>query len=98
MHALFRLRSTPGDSGGPLACHRNRTWYLVGVVSWGAGCGLMGRYGVYADVLISFHRELNKCHNGCTGRFLLEWPPFLYHSLVHRAVSLSFWIGDSEKV
>lgn len=40
-----------GDSGGPLVCHRNRKWYLMGVVSWGAGCGLTGRYGVYADVL-----------------------------------------------
>ena len=40
-----------GDSGGPLVCHKNRKWYLMGVVSWGAGCGLMGRYGVYADVL-----------------------------------------------
>ena len=40
-----------GDSGGPLVCHRNTKWYLIGVVSWGAECGSVGRYGVYADVL-----------------------------------------------
>lgn len=40
-----------GDSGGPLVCSRNRKWYLMGVVSWGAECGSVGRYGVYADVL-----------------------------------------------
>ncbi|KAL9980271.1 hypothetical protein ACROYT_G008832 [Oculina patagonica] len=40
-----------GDSGGPLVCQRNRKWHVMGVVSWGAGCGQSGRYGVYADVL-----------------------------------------------
>ncbi|KAL9980265.1 hypothetical protein ACROYT_G008825 [Oculina patagonica] len=40
-----------GDSGGPLVCQRNRKWHVMGVVSWGAGCGQRGRYGVYADVL-----------------------------------------------
>lgn len=37
------------DNGGPLACEKNQQWYLLGVVSWGAGCGQDG-YGVYADV------------------------------------------------
>lgn len=39
------------DNGGPLVCERNRKWYLLGVLSWGAGCGQEGGYGVHADVL-----------------------------------------------
>ncbi|XP_058816169.1 transmembrane protease serine 9-like [Topomyia yanbarensis] len=35
-----------GDSGGPLVCEEK----LVGVVSWGKGCGLKDWYGVYAAI------------------------------------------------
>ncbi|XP_042312562.1 LOW QUALITY PROTEIN: mannan-binding lectin serine protease 1 [Sceloporus undulatus] len=44
-----------GDSGGPMVTLNNRTghWQLIGTVSWGDGCGLNDRYGVYSNVFLT---------------------------------------------
>ncbi|XP_031218430.1 serine protease 52-like isoform X2 [Mastomys coucha] len=42
-----------GDSGGALVCNKKRniaTWYQVGIVSWGMGCGKENLPGVYTKV------------------------------------------------
>merc|ERR1711992_328311 len=46
------VESCQGDSGGPLTWFdsQSSTWKLVGVVSWGVGCGGPNHSGVYAEV------------------------------------------------
>lgn len=39
-----------GDSGGPMVASFHGTWFLVGLVSWGEGCGRLHNYGVYTKV------------------------------------------------
>lgn len=54
-----------GDSGGPLAIDNSlsvsdddQRWVLAGIVSWGDGCGRIGKYGVYTRVS-AFARWIN---------------------------------------
>ncbi|KAF8764528.1 Prothrombin like protein [Argiope bruennichi] len=39
-----------GDSGGPFLMPHRERWYLVGIVSWGEGCGKANKYGFYTRI------------------------------------------------
>ncbi|KAL4132778.1 hypothetical protein QTP88_009878 [Uroleucon formosanum] len=45
-----RSDTCSGDSGGPLLCKMRGRWTVVGVTSFGYGCGRRGKYGIYANV------------------------------------------------
>ncbi|XP_075339020.1 vitamin K-dependent protein C [Odontesthes bonariensis] len=39
-----------GDSGGPMVTLYRNTWFLIGLVSWGEGCGKEDKLGIYTKV------------------------------------------------
>jgi secreted trypsin-like serine protease len=39
-----------GDSGGPLICNINGLGMVIGITSWGEGCGQKDSPGVYTNV------------------------------------------------
>lgn len=45
-----RRDSCEGDSGGPMVTQFKNTWFLVGLVSWGEGCGNPENFGIYIKV------------------------------------------------
>lgn len=58
--------SCQGDSGGPLVIKHNNAWVQAGIVSWGDGCAVENKYGVYARVS-SFIDWVNKAKKGEAG-------------------------------
>ncbi len=58
--------SCQGDSGGPLFVNHFNEFYQVGIVSWGEGCALPNKYGVYTRTE-SFGNWLTSAMSGQIG-------------------------------
>ena len=53
-----------GDGGSPLVCQGySGRWHVVGMVSWGVGCGFDGRPAIYTNIYnyLDFIYSLNHC-------------------------------------
>ena len=65
-----------GDGGSPLVCQAvSGRWHVVGLVSWGIGCGVAGRPAIYTNVFHYLDFIYEAKQNG-NGDWLGDWSKF----------------------
>ncbi|CAF1084003.1 unnamed protein product, partial [Didymodactylos carnosus] len=64
-----------GDSGGPLLLFTNNQWQLVGITSYGVGCGNVDRPGIYTRV--AYYLDWIKL-NGCQSSIDISAKKYFY--------------------
>ena len=77
-----KVDSCQGDSGGPLIVNTGKKLTLVGVTSWGYGCGIKGSPGVYTKVanyidwIENAKQKLNENSNSNLNRDYPQYPNY----------------------
>ena len=74
-----------GDSGGPLFAHNGRAYVVVGVTSYGKGCGAPG---TNERCLLGCATKRGWCQVGIKEEYSLSYPLFLLIFHLHNATSL----------
>ncbi|KAL7386739.1 hypothetical protein ABVT39_012671 [Epinephelus coioides] len=69
-----RMDACEGDSGGPMVTLYQDTWFLIGLVSWGEGCGREDKLGIYTKVS-NYNEWIDKVREDWDKRLPPQEPP-----------------------
>lgn len=92
-----RKDACEGDSGGPMVTLYRDTWFLVGLVSWGEGCGQLDKLGIYTKVS-NYNNWINSVREEWDRGHRPEGRPRFWTNLSTTAVSGSVLLNPHKNV